>query len=121
VADKVDILESDGFYTNADFLVKFAIKKVDGTVQPITNWALSWLMKVRTKDTDVSAVITKTTGTGITITDGPNGLCQVAIADSDTLSLREGVYVHELKRTDEGFETPLCAGKAVLKASVHRT
>jgi hypothetical protein len=110
VADKVDILESDGFYTNADFLVKFAIKKVDGTVQPITNWALSWLMKVRTKDTDVSAVITKTTGTGITITDGPNGL-----------SLREGVYVHELKRTDEGFETPLCAGKAVLKASVHRT
>lgn len=121
MADKVDIVETDRFFTNADFLVKFAIKKADGTAQPITNWNLSWVMKVRKTDPDASAAIAKTTAAGITITDDVNGLCYAAIADTDTVGLRARVYVHELKRTDPGFETPLCDGKVVLRASAHQS
>lgn len=120
MALKFDIEESDRFFTNADKLLTFQVKQSDGiTAQAITGWALSWVMKRRFTDADASALITKTTPGGITITDGPNGECRLTVTDEDTALIRAGFYVHELKRTDAGAETPLCAGTVILRQSGH--
>lgn len=117
---KFNITEADRFFTNADKLVTFAIKQADEvTAQNITGWALSWMMKRRATDADASALITKVTPAGITITDGPNGLCQFTVTDENTAAVAAGLYVHELKRTDAGSETPLCEGTVVLRQSKH--
>ena len=118
---KFDILESDRFFTNADKELTFAIKQADGvTPQNITGWALSWMLKRRKTDADASALVTKTTGGGtITITDGPNGVCTLTVTDENTAAVRAGLYVHELKRTDVGAETPLTEGTVVLRQSAH--
>lgn len=123
MATKVDIRESDRWFTNTDFDIKFAVKQADETTaQAITGWALSWMLKRRKVDADASALIAKTlAGGGISITDGTNGLCTVDIADDDTVSLRGGAYYHELKRTDAGLETVLCSGSAILLDSAHRS
>lgn len=121
MALKFNIEEADRFYTNADKLIKFAVKQVDEvTAQNISGWALSWMLKRRATDADASAKVTKTTGAGnVVITDGPNGLCQVQVSDEDTAAVVAGFYVHELKRTDVGAETPLCDGTVVLRQSKH--
>ena len=121
MALKFDITEADRFFTNADKTFTFAIKQADETTaQNITGWALSWMLKRRDTDADASALIVKTTGGGgITITDGPNGVCEFTVTDENTAAVRAGFYVHELKRTDAGAETPLCEGTVVLRQSKH--
>ncbi len=85
-----------------------------GAKQNITSWALSFTMVPFVSGT---ASITKTTaaGGGITLTDPTNGVCSVAILDTDTDALSAGTYYYQLKRTDEGSETVLSYGTAVLK------
>lgn len=118
-----DILADDDFYTNTDY--PFEVEAVDdaGVAVPITGWSLSWMLKKRSTDADASAIITKTTAAGgITITDGPNGICQVNVAAADTDgTVKPGSYVHELKRIDAGNERVIVNGLAVLKRSAHIT
>lgn len=120
MALKTDIEESDRFFTNADKIITFQVKQSDGTTaQNITGWALSWVLKARPTDADASAKVTKTTPSGISITDGANGICQVVVTDENTANVKAGFYFHELKRTDAGSETPLCEGTVVLRQSRH--
>ncbi len=121
MALKLTIDEADRFFTNADKLIKFIVYQEDGvTAQNITGWALSWLLKRRATDADAAAAVTKTTGVGsITITNGTTGLCQLTVTDEDTAVVKAGIYVHELKRTDAGSETPLSEGTVVLRQSKH--
>lgn len=46
-----------------------------------------------------TAVITKSTANGITITDASGGECQTTLSPSDTSDL-DGVYYHECQVTD---------------------
>lgn len=120
---KVDITGADRFFTNADKLIKFTIYQADGvTPQNITGWALSWMLKRRLTDPDANALVTKTTGAGsITLTTPLTGNCELIVTDENTAAVEAGFYVHELKRTDAGAETPLCEGKARLRQSLHLT
>lgn len=74
----------------------------------ITGWALRWKLQTPELDTDY---ITKTTVSGITITDGDDGLCEVDLDVADTSSLELGTFHHELWRTDSGFTVPLASGE----------
>lgn len=100
----------------------WVVYQADGTTrQNITGWAISWMLKRKATDADANALITKTTSSGITVLDALQGEISVAIADTDTDSLRANIYRHELKRTDAGFEAILAFGSCQLKQSVHRT
>lgn len=123
MALKFDITEADRFFTNADKVIKFKIYQADGvTPQNITGWAMSWLLKRRLTDADSAALVTKTTGAGtITLTTPLTGDCELTVTDENTATVASGFYVHELKRTDAGAETPLCEGKARLRQSLHLT
>lgn len=119
---KVDIVEADRFYTNADYEINCYVKQSDETTaQDVSGWAFSWMMKKRESDADADAVVEKTTaGGGISIEDGPDGHVRVLIEDDDTQGVRAGVYVHELKRIDAGLEAPVIKGMVVLLASLHK-
>jgi hypothetical protein len=104
----------------SDYAVNPLNGAVTGTLQDITGWTLSWLVKRKASDLDAAALITKTTTSGIALTTPASGLCTITVADTDTDSIPAGTYHHELKRMDSGFESVLIQGRVVLRGAVHR-
>jgi hypothetical protein len=127
-----NITEDDDWYVGEDKTLPATIYQSDyavdpltgvvtGTLQDITGWTLSWLVKRKASDADADALITKTTSSGIALTTPASGLCTITVADTDTDSIPQGTYHHELKRMDAGFEAVLIRGRAVIQGAVHRT
>lgn len=81
----------------------------------VTGWALSFAIALTYRDT---AIITKTVGSGITITDGDNGVFEITLADTDTDGLPTGTRVWDVKRTDAGEEAVLTRGELELLPNV---
>lgn len=81
----------------------------------IEGWALSFAIARSYRDT---AIITKTVGSGITITDPANGVFEITIDDTDTDGLPTGKCVWDVKRTDAGQEAVLTRGKLTLLPNV---
>jgi hypothetical protein len=122
MALKMDILESDRWFTNSDYQINCHIRQADETTpQDVTGWQFSWLMKKRASDLDASAVLAKTlAGNGIVVVNAAQGHVRVLISADDTDgTFRAGTYHHELKRTGTGVETPVVTGLAVLRQSAH--
>jgi len=101
------------FFVGEDVTVR-----VTATGLNITGWTLAFSVAV---GYGATPLFTKTVGAGITITDGPNGVFDVAIADTDTDGLASGGYVWEAKRIDAGQETVLAYGQLELKPRVVAT
>jgi hypothetical protein len=118
MSEEAPIQQTDHWFIGEDRTLRFTVLDENDAVVDITGYALEWVMRER--PATATAAITKTTGSGITITDGPNGLCEVTIADADTLSLSPGTYFHTLRRTDDGLETVLSFGEAILRQAATR-
>lgn len=106
------IRETDNWFIGEDKVFEYPVADAAGVAVPITGWALEWALRYRPGD---GAILTKTTGSGITITDGVGGVCQVAVADTDTDGLQAGRYWYALSRTDAGNEAVLAFGAAELR------
>lgn len=108
------IVSSDEFFTGKDKVLQFT----DTTPTDITGWALKWVLALNNDRRSV--LVTKTTGSGISITNGAGGVCQVTVADTDTDNLEgseDPKYFHELSRTDAGNEDVLAYGPVTLRQS----
>jgi hypothetical protein len=70
-----------------------------GAAQDITDATVNWFL--RAGPTATSNVLTKSTASGITITNALGGAYSVAIADTDTAAL-SGTYWHYAQLTDAG-------------------
>lgn len=107
------------WYVGEDKIFAFQIfqKSADGvlttTPQDITGWAMKWEMRRSDNEAD-PPVLSKTTSAGIAITSAAQGQGTITIADTDTDSVTPRMYRHALKRTDDGSETVLLFGNAVL-------
>lgn len=111
------------YFTGEDKSLSCIIFQADGeTRQDLTGWTgLSWLVKEDPDDEDEDALVTKTLGSGITVTDAVQGVVTVTVSDDDIAELEgETAYYHELKRTDDGLETVLLFGRFQLAQAVHR-
>jgi len=89
------------------------------TMSPITNitgWTIQFT--VRKAYGDATALITKTTGAGIAITNATNGVFTVTIASADTSGLEQRAYVYDISRTDAGNRTVLTIGNLTLLPKV---
>lgn len=128
--DNIDKI--DGWMTGEDKSLVYTIyvagttrAQIDAgtaTPQDISGWTLSFKLKARLEDPDASALISKITGAGITLTTPASGVATVALTDTDTDTLGEGkTYYHELKRTGDGVEAILSQGQVNLRQSVHRS
>lgn len=113
------------WFVGEDKIFAFTIyqKSAAGVLSPsrqdITGWALRWDLRRSDSEGD-PVVLTKATGSGIAITNGAQGEGTITLVDTDTDSLSPRVYRHALKRTDDGSETVLLFGNAVLKKATTR-
>ena len=69
---------------------------LDGKITSISGASIKWVVYKRSSGT---IYISKTVGSGITITDGANGLFEIALPRDDTLNLL-GRYNHECELKD---------------------
>lgn len=129
MAYKFDIRESDRWFTNTDYTIKYRIYAEDGvTPENAAGYAFSWMLKRRPRDPDASALLTKTTPTitiiGVFDSDPAVNTQRVTVfvpaSDTDG-DFKSGVYFHELKRTDTGIETVYSQGSAKILDSAHRS
>jgi hypothetical protein len=121
MADEQHITSDSDFFLGEDKILTFTVRQSDEvTPQDITGWAISWMLKRDASDVDASAIITKEVGTGVVLTTPASGVCTVTLEDTDTATLPSRLYYHELKRTDDGFETVLAYGTCHLGRGVHR-
>lgn len=113
MATQTDIAASEHWFLGEDKTLQFTVVDSVGAAQNITGWALEWVLR---RGEGLTALLTKTTGAGITLTTPASGICTVTIADTDTDDFEPGGYWHTLRRTDAGTETVLAFGNVVLNA-----
>jgi hypothetical protein len=96
---------------------------IDGNPLDITGASAWFTAKRTTSDDDLSAVFQKTVGDGITITDAPNGIMLVRLAEADTASVTGREYLEydlQVKDTSDGVWT-VARGSLLVEADVTRT
>jgi hypothetical protein len=62
--------------------------------------------------------ITKTVGSGITVTNTGKGVIQISLAAANTSSLSIQSYVWDIRRTDSGYNRELAGGELNLVKGV---
>jgi len=78
-------------------LYKVTVKDSAGVVVNILGYTASFT--VRNNPLDTTSVISKTTASGITITDPANGVMQVALSNTDT-EIDVGKYAYDIEVVD---------------------
>jgi len=88
----------------------------------IAGWSVTWKLADALGGT---VKVTKTVGSGVTLTDTARGVITVSLAkaDTSTLTVTSGLakgkgYVWELTRTDSGYQTVLARGELILEQEV---
>lgn len=116
-----NITALDEWFIGEDKLFTFTVKDAAGLVVPIGGFTFEWT--VRLARSHPTKKITKTSGSGITIIDGPNGVLTVQVLRADTIGppvFRAGRYYHGLARTNAGFWDVELDGYAdLLKSAVN--
>ena len=112
------VAENVSFYRGEDVTLEVEVTTTGISGGPdvdITGWALVFNLKKRLTG---KVVLTKSIGSGITITDGTAGRADVTLTDEDTLILVPGEYVFDVKRDDAGAEAILTVGTLTVKETV---
>lgn len=81
----------------------------------ISGWAVTFQVRDSLGGT---SRITKTVGSGITISNAGKGVLSIALAKADTSSLTVRSYVWDIKRTDSGSNVVLARGELILEETV---
>lgn len=93
-----------GFFRGEDVTLEVTMSPVVS----ISGWTLIFVM--RREHRDNTAIITKTTGSGITITNAPGGVFEVALGSADTLNLEPRTYVFDIQRSNSGSRAVIVIG-----------
>jgi len=117
------IAAADNWFCGEDRVFQFVVKDAAGVAKDINGWAITFSLRDRT---DGTLLLSKSVGSGITLTTPANGVLEVAIARGDTIDgsgnilINPGRYVYALQRTDAGSVTDLAFGDAVLRLAASR-
>lgn len=90
------------------------------TMTPVTNitgWALAF--NIRRSPDDPTALVTKTTLSGMSITNPSNGVFTITLDRADTRDLDYRELFFDIQRTDTGFRTVLTYGSCTLLPKAH--
>ena len=102
----------------ADWFLNVTYEQPAGTPVNITDYTSA--LQLRSLPTDPTAVLSLSTGSGITIT-GATGLVAVHATATQTRAIDEGVYYYDLEITSQsGIVTRLVQGQANVSAEVTR-
>jgi hypothetical protein len=112
---------SDNWFVGEDQTFRFVVRQGPNDsdpVQNITGWTLRW--ELRADPGSADAILVKTSGAGIVITDAVNGVCEVTINRTDTQALSPDTYFYTLARTTAGAFSVLAHGSATLRLGATR-
>lgn len=100
-----------------DNTLQITVKKEDGTPKDISaSTAITW--KLARKPSAATALLTKSLGSGIAITDGLNGVFQITLSAADLASLYDSYY-HEARVKDSANKSKVVTtGKVVVNKSL---
>ena len=86
-------------FVGEDKIYQDQILQADGvTPQDITNWQITFTMHAYGDPATV--FFTKTVGSGISVPQPNNGICQITVAQADTINLNPGQYSYSIIRTN---------------------
>lgn len=88
-------LRPNPIFPGEDVTITFTVTGVD-----VTGWAMSFAV----------GTVTKTVGSGVTLTDPTNGVLTVTLAAADTTTLGAGDKDFKLRRTDSGSNAVVAHG-----------
>lgn len=94
-----------GIFSGEDRSIQFTVKDSAGAAVDVTGWAISF----------VAGNVTKTVGSGVTLTTPAAGVVTVALGATDTTALLGGNN-YKLRRTDTGYNTVLAYGSITVLA-----
>lgn len=94
-----------------------AVTITDDGGSPLDLTGLSAEWRLTTRVDPNTAVVTKTDGAGITITDAVAGKLEVQLDGSDT-EIDPGSYRHELRLTGTGYVATVLAGRVTIRDSI---
>lgn len=117
-AVEVNVDKSEQVFTGEDRPFEYSCVDSAGAQLDVSSFALTWELK-RSLDA-AAALITKTVGSGITVSSdsgGTNNLATVVVSDTDTEGLKPGTYFHVLRRTDSTNEVWMSFGKVTISSS----
>jgi hypothetical protein len=104
-----------------DETIAIAVTDQDtGAVVDLTGSTLRWMVKSLPGDADAAALLSKTNGAGITLTNASQGLATIAVAATDTAALAAGMYWWELQGRLAGLISTLASGRIKLRADLVR-
>lgn len=102
----------------ADWFLNVTYEQPAGTPVNITGYTSA--LQLRSLPTDATAVLSLSTGSGITIT-GSEGLVAVHATATQTRAIDEGIYYYDLEITSQAnIVTRLVQGQAYVSAEVTR-
>lgn len=102
----------------ADWFLNVTYEQPAGTPVNITGYTSA--LQLRSLPTDATAVLSLSTGSGITIT-GSEGLVAVHATAAQTRAIDEGIYYYDLEITSQSdIVTRLVQGQAYVSAEVTR-
>lgn len=102
----------------ADWFLNVTYEQPAGTPVNITGYTSA--LQLRSLPTDATAVLSLSTGSGITIT-GASGLVAVHATAAQTRAIDEGIYYYDLEITSQqNIVTRLVQGQAYVSAEVTR-
>lgn len=121
--------DTERVFIGTDWSKDFKIADLDtdatgATAKNVTGWAVTF--DIRKQDKSSNVLLTKSVGSGITITGTFNSVLatstqviRIAVADTDVttalFSTDGGTFRYSLKRTDDGAETILAYGDIVVE------
>ena len=97
---------------HADIVI--AVTASNGVIKNLTGATIKWTLY---DDANGAFVLNKTTGGGVTVTDGPGGVCTVALVPADTLAVAPGIYYHECEVTVSGIVSTVLIGHVTILAT----
>lgn len=102
----------------------FTVTEPDGTAVDLTGASgIRFTAKDRASDADADAVITRTVGDGVTVTNAAGGIVRVQLEAADTSALSAPLsLVYDLQLADaSGGIYTVAAGRLEIKPDISRT
>lgn len=100
-------------WSGDDTTLEVTVLDNDGNPVNLVSASLIWKVVTRQR----SVLINKVSGSGITVTDAENGVCEIKINSSDTDPL-SGTYRHELQMTQYGTTSTVMSGSITVQEDV---
>ena len=91
-------------------VLRVTATEADGSPLNLIGIDITWVLA---KKVTAPAILTKTIGAGITVTDAPNGIFEVNLTPADTADLK-GSYYFEAQIDDNGAISTILTGTATI-------